>query len=362
MIFYIYSLFFVLSFFTVDFKYNNQYKAYINFSVVILVLLYVVFFVAFRGDSAADYSTYVMYFDKTYNLYDFSFDSAPDIYMTEPLFLLFMSVIKVFSNDSFLFFSTAAILSIFIRTYVIYKSVAVDKFAIAMIIINGFFYINGDFIQLRWSLAASFLLLYYLCLYDNKYIRSLLFALVAIAIHNFTVFFCLLFLFVYIKNKHSFYLFVYLLVSVFVFILFRLDIINSYLSLIIPPEYNRVVNYTSNKNSIGLSYNNIIIFLVSSLCFLYFKVKNNVSDLNIKLYTLYVYLYVTLILTLNLPVVFGRVFYIYKFFEVILFFKILKGYKMLYFYVLINLALYLLNVSDLYHRDVLFSDYISVLF
>lgn len=356
MVIYSYVVFIMLS--GVCLLFDGYKRNAIALNLSILAFFYIIVVVGFRYYSAHDYDNYHYFHQLSSSIFDFYIPDQLKNYATEPLFLIVMSLSKIISNESWVFFLLVTIVTLLLRIYAISK--ITKSTALVFLISNAFLFVNGDFIQIRWSLAIPFLILSVYYFGERKHFLFLFFAIISIAIHNFCFLFVLISLLARSENFTTVFKF-YFSISIIVVVISRGGFLMDFVLNNIPYEYGRLRNYTSTSDNLGVSIINVVLFMFFILNL--FLIKK--AGLLYGFLTKYYYLCLcSLILTINFPVVFGRVFYIAKFFEIVVFINQRKKDAAFsdFVFTLINILMFSLLIADLYARGVLYEDYKNLLF
>ncbi|MFA0001679.1 EpsG family protein, partial [Vibrio lentus] len=156
---------------------NNKGGGSVIKYVTCCFLFFLLLFVGLRGDVDADYKNYLNMFNSVPNFQNgIDFDEYGNIH-GEFLYLFFNSIFKFFNLTFSSFLLFVALLSFFLKYYVISQHVRNSNLSISLYL--SFSYFLVEFVQIRWGLAISVGLLAIHFLNERRYIKSILLALAA---------------------------------------------------------------------------------------------------------------------------------------------------------------------------------------
>jgi len=192
----------------------------INLIFYFLIVVPVVFFSGLQFYSTIDYFGYVQNFNELPGILDLTPTYLRSLY-GEPLFILFSTLLKEFSNNpQFLIFGLALI-SLVTKSYFYYK-LSCKSLAISIYFLLDFLMV--EFIQVRWGVAIGFISLF-IYGYINEKRFNYLWAFAAIGFHYFSII-PIFFIIITKKLKLSIIYSTILFISLLLFILFFRNIFN----------------------------------------------------------------------------------------------------------------------------------------
>lgn len=291
-----------------------------NFLVSGLFVLFVSIATGTNYNSVADYASYVDIYNTTPVIFNFSDVSRQ---YGEIGFLFIISIFKSFGAPFVLFALFCSFLSIYIKSYFIFKFVKRSVYVLALYLC--LYLILVEFIVIRWSVAASFVLLGYYYKYKSNTKLSILSFAFSLCFHYFSLLFILLSFFIPIKWSWSRYV---LLISLsLLFGIFANNIILFAANLYPVGSLGRLAYYISNPDTkIGLfSFLKITMYLILIFFYAYKKSKCKVdfsSDFLMKCAFLSLS---AAIIFANIPVLFSRTMVLGDIFAILVIVKMIEA-------------------------------------
>lgn len=200
--------------------------AYIKFSAIVLGLQSALRHIAVGADT---YSYFQQFESVKTTTWLEVFLSFPEVYIygegKDPGYLLLQKVFQIFSGDFRLFLFFVAIIFFYAYAQVLIKytrntlEVLTANFGY-LALFYSFYSITG----LRQTISVALGILFLLSLIDKKYIKSIIFFIIAFIIHKSSIFLLLIPLLYYFK-RHGFLLFLYVIAFI-VFLLSRSYFVN----------------------------------------------------------------------------------------------------------------------------------------
>ena len=173
----------------------------IKFYYMSIIVVFFVFFVGLRWKSDADYLPYLEMYSELPTLSGLSIDVISDLY-GEPGYLSFTSLLKTLGFKFYLVSFFFAVSSILIKTYVSLKLSLQPYLTLCMYFCLHF--ITIEFIQIRWAVATSLLLLGLYFQYKRKLWKTVLLFLIASVFHYFSAIFFIVVLLIEIRSFRLF--------------------------------------------------------------------------------------------------------------------------------------------------------------
>ncbi len=168
----------------------------------ILIALGFILIAGLRSYSDIDFVGYMDIYNEVPTVVMFNFNSIGEIY-GEPGYLFLNSILKTagigFYLASFLF----VLISIFIKTRVSLKFSAMPSLSLCLFFCIHF--ITIEFIQIRWAIATSLLILGFYFQYKRNLIQASLIYLIAGSIHYFSFIFIIVSLLMELRSEKIFY-------------------------------------------------------------------------------------------------------------------------------------------------------------
>jgi hypothetical protein len=170
--------------------------------LVLVTSILVVLISGLRWGSDADFLDYLGMFEETPTLRHFSPDSIQGIY-GEPGYLLLNSAFRSLSLDFFVLTLACALLSISVKALVSLKLSRQASLTLALYLCIHF--ITIEFIQIRWAVASSLLILALYLQFRRKLWAAALCFLGAVGFHYFSVVFLLVGLLLEVRGAKAFF-------------------------------------------------------------------------------------------------------------------------------------------------------------
>lgn len=255
-------LFFNLGLTTVKNKFSVLANL-ISTVVFVFYIWFIVVLVTFRYNNGADFFNYLEIFNAVS-----SQDSFNDIlsvlngkYKTEPIFLFYMYLGA--GLGSFIYLSFFAVISgVLLKLFFSFKN-NLNYFIPLFVSITCITVFRGEFVQMRWALSFSWLIVSIYYLFEGKPKTSFTLSLISGLIHNYSFFIYLFYVLVnkFIDSKRKCIYILGLAFFVFVFIRYiGFEMINSML----PFEYERVRNYLLNPKQFGVTLHSLVYLFITS--------------------------------------------------------------------------------------------------
>lgn len=179
-------------------------KKYQLFFLLFITSVSILFF-GLRWHSGADFDGYLLIYDSVPLLGGFNLGSVKYIH-GELGFLFVTSLIKTLGTPNFIYMFTLTCISIGLKAYFFYKESILPVFSLSLYFL--FLGMTFEFVQIRYALALSFLLLSLYYLINGFKRKSVLFFLFSISFHYFTAIFVVMYFYkrLKIKNHHLYFL------------------------------------------------------------------------------------------------------------------------------------------------------------
>lgn len=333
----------------------------LDISVLAICSLVIILISGLRWYSDVDYEPYVEMYNDNPFLSEFSRDSIRDLY-GEPGYLLLTSIFKSLGTGFFILAFACAAFSILLKSIVVSK--LSEHAGLAMCLYLCLHFITIEFIQMRWAVATSLIILgfYYQYLQKNK-IAFLCFML-SLGIHYFSAFFLVVALLVNVNGYRRFYFlfFTSLIFSLFFEVEYLKNFIINDSGIYV---MQRIMRYATDPEShVGVfSYLKLIMYpLIYSACiFLQPSYPWRTDRLNLFLFKIsFVSLAATFFVTF-IPLLHFRATVIADFFSIILILNAIdktfsEKFRIFLFFILgfTYLTWYLIDVSNYINADRLY--------
>ncbi|NOR69064.1 MAG: hypothetical protein GQ532_05125 [Methylomarinum sp.] len=254
----------------------------------------------------ADYENYSFIFDATPVISEFSANDITDLH-GEVGFLFVLSLFKSAGVPFFIFVLFSSFVSLWGKIY--FYRATVGSSALAVSLYFCLYFINIEFIAIRWALATSFIVLGFYCKYNkNRFLTACFFTL-SMCFHYYSLLFIVIAFLPLQRIKFSSYFALFFIVaSVSIFqkffgISINVDAVNSDVYII-----SRIIRYLINvESNVGLM--SILRVLMYVLTFYFFWLTQK-SVFNNRLTSFLLTLTMTVltisIIFLNVPIFFLR--------------------------------------------------------
>lgn len=156
-----------------------------------------------RWNADVDYEPYAEMFADVPSLADWTLEEMRQLY-GEPGYLILNSLIKTLGGPFILVSSLCAAVSIFLKRYFFGQFCQFAALSLSLFFCVHFLTI--EFIQIRWAVASSFLLLSFYFMHSGRNLAALASFLVAVGFHYFSVVFLPIALLTRLAGHRRFYL------------------------------------------------------------------------------------------------------------------------------------------------------------
>ncbi|MEQ3511910.1 EpsG family protein [Pseudoalteromonas sp. BZB3] len=202
-----------------------------QFLLLILVTLVSISFFGLRWHSGADYAGYLMIYEYIPTLSSFSLSAVKDIH-GELGFLFFSSFVKSLGTADYFYMFILSVISISLKSHFFFKEspLPVLSFSIYLLFLGMTF----EFVQIRYALSITFIMLSISSLVKGDRYKSFLLFCLGVAFHYFSVIFVVMYFYRRIKVSlvalYFMSLFTFLVISNLGGALFLFDLIPSFVS------------------------------------------------------------------------------------------------------------------------------------
>lgn len=190
----------------------------LDISVLLVCSLVIILISGLRWYSDVDYEPYVWMYDDNPLLSEFSRDSIRDLY-GEPGYLLLSSIFKSLGASFFILAFACAAFSILLKSIVVLK--LSEQASLAICLYFCIHFITIEFIQIRWAIATSLIILGFYCQYLQKNKTAFLCFALSLGVHYFSAFFLVVALLLNVNGYRRFYFLFF--ASLFFALFFQVD-------------------------------------------------------------------------------------------------------------------------------------------
>ncbi|WLT33577.1 EpsG family protein [Geothrix sp. PMB-07] len=167
-----------------------------------MIVLMVIAVAGFRWNCDADFSGYIEMYNEVPPIGNLNSEIIKQLW-GEPGYIVVSSIFKAINLDFYYLSLFCVFCSILIKVII---SIRLSKqAALSICLYFCIHYLTIEFIQIRWAVASSLLILGFYTLYRNLLWTTLLVFLMAVSMHYFSSVFILVALFVKIENDKIFY-------------------------------------------------------------------------------------------------------------------------------------------------------------
>lgn len=199
--FVIFAYLFVLALLYDVLGYRKHYNWHFVVSLIILILVS-----GFRYRLGADTATYMGYYDRyCHDIFHLSRKDFSDyVYNYEPLWVILNSFCKTITGSFYLVQLSVSTIHILTWGYFI-KKVCPSICFIMLVFFFLFEWLHMDFVLMREAVAIAFFLLSILAINNKQFFRAILFTIIAMLFHRFSIMvFILLFLYYSLLSKYRY--------------------------------------------------------------------------------------------------------------------------------------------------------------
>lgn len=185
---------------------------------------------------------------------------------TEKLYYVFSKVVSVFTQNSAIFLAICALPLILAITFLIYKKSKMPMLSFLMFM--GLHYYALSFIIVRHSLALALVIMAFYYLWEKKYVKSVVWWLLAVCFHRTALIFGVAYLLRFIKYRW-WYVFVPLVAGILIFI-FKEQVFDLIFSVI---NSGHFAAYERAISPMGINAPIILYLLISVACAVLYRRK-----------------------------------------------------------------------------------------